>query len=104
MDIQIKRGVIELLVLALLKDNDYYAYLLMNEVLTYLDLSDCALYPILKRLENEEYVTSYSSEVDGRLRRYYSITSKGVEKLNNSKKDWISLQKIYKKILGDEYL
>ena len=103
MDIQIKRGIIELLVLALLKDNDYYGYSLMKDVLEFLEVSDFALYPILKRLETENDVSTYSMEANGRLRKYYRITSKGLEKLRNAKEDWESLKKIYSKILGDDY-
>ncbi len=103
MDIQIKRGVIELLVLALLKDHDYYGYSLMNDVLEYLEVSDFALYPILKRLETENNVSTYSLEANGRLRKYYKITPKGLEKLKNAKEDWKSLKKIYSKILGGDY-
>lgn len=102
MDAQIKRGIIELLVISLLVKKDYYGYILMEDVSKFLDVSDSALYPILRRLETDGCLTTYSLECNGRLRKYYKITDKGIQKLSIAKKDWEVLKKIYSQILGSE--
>ena len=102
MDAQIKRGIIELLVISLLTKKDYYGYILMEDVSEFLDVSDSALYPILRRLETDGCLQTYSQECNGRLRKYYKITEKGVQKLAIAKNDWKILKKIYNHILGGE--
>lgn len=87
MNIQIKRGILDYLVLAILKDKDYYGYILIDEVSKYINVSDFALYPILRRLEKDHYLSTYTRQANGRIRRYYSITQLGQEKLKEAKKD-----------------
>lgn len=101
MDAQLKRGILDYLVLAILKEDDYYGYILMNEVTKWIDVSDFALYPILRRLESEGYLDTYSKQENGRLRKYYRINTKGLEKLSEAKDDWITIKNIYSKILGE---
>lgn len=104
MDSQLKKGLLELCVLASLKEQDSYGYQIIQEVNHYIELSESTLYPILKRLENNCDVTTYTEEHQGRLRKYYSITKKGKEKIKNSSKDWKQIQKIYHYILrGENY-
>lgn len=99
MDVQLKRGILDYLVLAILKDEDYYGYILLDEVTKYINVSDFALYPILRRLEKELYLNTYTKQEQGRIRKYYSITESGIEKLKSAKDDWEIIKKIYKKIL-----
>ena len=93
--IQLKKGVIEALVLHLLNKQDAYAYSLFSHVSSFIDISESTLYPIFKRLENDRLVKTYSVEVNGRLRKYYSITKDGNQKLNQ----FINEFKFMKKIL-----
>lgn len=101
MDAQLKRGILDYLVLAILKDNDYYGYILMNEVTKWIDVSDFALYPILRRLESEGYLDTYSKEENGRLRKYYRINDQGLDKLAKAQEDWLIIKNTYSKILGE---
>lgn len=103
MDLQLKKGLLELLVLSILRSGDFYGYILMNEVSKFVDVSDTALYPILKRLESDGELITYSLEHNGRLRKYYQITQKGIIRLKNSKEDWIIIKKMFHKILGGDF-
>lgn len=100
MNVQIKRGILDYLVLAILKDEDYYGYILLNEVSKYINVSDFALYPILRRLEKDHCLSSYSRNYNGRIRKYYSITPLGLEKLKEAKSDWEIIKNVFLKING----
>lgn len=100
MDTQLKKGLLELCVLASLKDTDSYGYKIMTDISPYIELSESTLYPILKRLETSKYVTTYSKEYNGRLRKYYQITELGKDKLKQTKYDYQKIKKIYEFILG----
>lgn len=102
MDLQLKKGLLELLVLSLLRGGDFYGYILMDEVSKFVDVSDSALYPILRRLESNGELLTYSQEHNGRLRKYYKITEKGIIRLKNSKSEWIVIKNIYRVILGGD--
>jgi PadR family transcriptional regulator PadR len=99
MDVQLKKGFLEVLVLASLKDTDSYGYKIIQDVSEIMEISESTLYPILKRLEAQEYVTTYSSEYNSRLRRYYKITKAGIQKLRESENDFQEIKKIYDFIL-----
>lgn len=104
MDSQLKKGLLELCVLASLKEQDSYGYQIIHEVSHYIELSESTLYPILKRLEANKEVTIRQEEHNGRLRKYYSITEKGREKLKNSRKDYEQMKQVYQYILrGEKY-
>lgn len=100
MDTQLKKGLLELCVLASLKDTDSYGYKIMTDISPYIELSESTLYPILKRLETSKYVTTYSKEYNGRLRKYYQITELGKDKIKQTKYDYQKIKKIYEFILG----
>ena len=74
MDVQLKRGLLEILVLAAIKNDDSYGYKIIKDIKPYLSISESTLYPILKRLEEGGCLTVRSEEYNGRLRKYYSIT------------------------------
>lgn len=103
MDIQLKKGLLELCVLAVLKKEDSYGYQIVKDSTKYIEISESTLYPILKRLENSRYVKSYHKEYNGRLRKYYSITEEGKQKLNSSQEDYNQIKKIYEFILGGNH-
>ena len=77
MDIQLKRGLLDVCVLAAIKDGDSYGYKIMKDVKPFIELSESTLYTILKRLESSGMLTVRSEEYGGRLRKYYRITDKG---------------------------
>lgn len=82
MDAQLKKGVIEICVLAALKREESYGYKIIADISPYMEISESTLYPILKRLENTDCVTTRSAEHNGRLRRYYMITVRGRQKVS----------------------
>ena len=81
MDSQLKRGLLEYCVLAFLLPEPSYGYEIIKHISPIIHISESTLYPILKRLENQQLVTTYKEEYSGRLRKYYRITAKGEEKL-----------------------
>lgn len=106
MDIQLKRGLLDVCVLAAIKNEDSYGYKIIKDMTPYIKLSESTLYTILKRLENAEMLTVRTAEHDGRLRKYYRITPKGVLRIENFKTDWKEILSIYKFVTkegsGDE--
>lgn len=95
MDIQLKRGVLEAGVLKLLTRGDSYGYELVRDLGQLLPLSESALYPVLKRLENSGAVSSYTQEHGGRLRKYYRITQRGQNEIDNFLLEWAEISKVY---------
>ena len=96
MDIQLKRGLLDVCVLAAIKDSDSYGYKIIKDMKPYIELSESTLYTILKRLELAEMLTVYSIEHNGRLRKYYRITQLGIQRIETFKEEWRELISIYK--------
>ena len=88
MDIQLKRGLLDVCVLAAIKDQDSYGYKIIKDVKPYIELSESTLYTILKRLESGKMLTVYSVEHEGRLRKYYKITKEGLARIETFKNEW----------------
>ena len=103
MDIQLKRGLLDVLVLAAIKNEDSYGYKIIKDVKPYIELSESTLYTILKRLELSSLLNVYSAEHDGRIRKYYHITTLGLERIKEFKQDWKEMWLIYQFIIkGDK--
>lgn len=103
MDIQLKRGILDVCVLASIKDSDSYGYQIIKDVKPYIEMTESTLYTILKRLENANMLTVYSVEHSGRLRKYYHITSLGLKRIEEFKQEWHEVMLIYKFITkGDD--
>ena len=102
MDIQLKKGLLEYCVLAALKKTDSYGYQIIKDVSGYVEISESTLYPILKRLEKNECVVTYSVEHNGRLRKYYQITLIGEHRIQEFLADWHQVMAIYEFIKGEE--
>lgn len=100
MDLQLKRGLIEICVLKLLTFNDSYGYQLIKDVSQYIPISESTLYPILKRLEASEQITVYTVEYNSRLRKYYKITEKGKTKIDDFVGEWQEVVKVFNFIEG----
>ena len=81
MDAQLKRGLLDLCVLAAMRGGDTYGYQLIRDISPHIEISESTLYPILKRLESAGCVSSYSMEHNGRLRRYYRLEAPGRDRL-----------------------
>lgn len=103
MDVQLKRGMLDVCVLAAIKSQDSYGYQMIKDMKPYVELSESTLYPILRRLESSRLLTVYSVEHNGRLRKYYHITQTGLERIAAFKEDWKELRSIYEFVTrGDE--
>lgn len=103
MDIQLKRGLLDVLVLTAIKNEDSYGYKIIKDVKPYIELSESTLYTILKRLELSDLLQVYTSEHDGRVRKYYHITNLGLRRINDFKQDWKEMWSIYQFIIkGNE--
>lgn len=98
MDIQLKRGSLDICVLAALLREDSYGYKIVQSLKDVVDISESTLYPILRRLENAGALTSYSVEHNGRLRKFYSITETGKDRIREYLVDFKELLKVYEYI------
>ena len=96
MDIQLKRGLLDVCVLASIKDEDSYGYKIIKDMKPYVELSESTLYTILKRLETANMLTVRTAEHSGRLRKYYHITQNGLRRIEDFKCDWQEILSIYK--------
>lgn len=96
MDIQLKRGLLDVCVLAAIKSEDSYGYKIIKDMKPYLELSESTLYTILKRLELANMLTVRTAEHGGRLRKYYRITDKGRQRLEEFKAEWEEILSIYR--------
>ena len=96
MDIQLKRGLLDVCVLSAIKDGDSYGYKIIKDMKPYIDMSESTLYTILKRLEQSSMLTVYTVEHEGRLRKYYRITRAGLGRIEDFKEEWREVMTIYK--------
>lgn len=95
MDTQLKRGLLDVCVLASIKDEDTYGYKIIKDIAPYIEMSESTLYTILKRLEASKLLTVRSAEHNGRLRKYYRITESGLGRLEDFKNEWREVMQIY---------
>ena len=95
MDVQLKRGLLDVCVLSVLQKEDSYGYKIIKDLADCVQISESTLYPILKRLESSGCVTVYSVEHGGRLRKYYRITEAGRQQILAFLKEWESVMRIY---------
>lgn len=101
MDIQLKRGMLEVCVLAAIKAEDSYGYKIIKDMKPYVEISESTLYPILKRLEAAELLTVRSVEHSGRLRKYYHITDAGIRRIEAFREEWKEMMSIYKFVVRE---
>lgn len=95
MEIQLKKGFLEYCVLASLIRKDSYGYQIIKDISQCVQISESTLYPILKRLEANQYVETYSVEHNGRLRKYFKITEQGYERIREFLESWNEVERIY---------
>ncbi len=96
MDIQLKRGLLDVAVLAAIKDEDSYGYKIIKDLKPCIALSESTLYTILKRLEGGGMLTVHTAEHGGRLRKYYHITDTGLKRIEDFKEEWKEIMTIYR--------
>lgn len=102
MDIQLKRGLLDVCVLAAIKAEDSYGYKIIKDMKPYLQLSESTLYTILKRLEAANMLTVRTAEHGGRLRKYYHITSDGLRRIEDFQKEWKEILSIYRFVTRED--
>lgn len=102
MDGQLKRGLLEVCVLAAIKTGDSYGYQIIKDMKPYLALSESTLYTVLKRLEAEELLTVRTAEHNGRLRKYYHITEAGRQRLEEFKVEWKEILAVYQFVTRED--
>ena len=102
MDIQLKRGILDICVLAAIKDEDSYGYKIIKDLKPYIELSESTLYTILKRLESAKMLTVKTAEHSGRLRKYYHITDAGLTRIEDFKSEWKEIMSIYRFVTKGE--
>jgi len=88
MDIQLKKGLLEICVLAELQRQDSYGYQIVKDISHIIKISESTLYPILKRLEKKNYLNTYTKEYESRLRKYYRINVEGKSKIREFCNEW----------------
>ena len=102
MDIQLKRGLLDVCVLEAIKSKDSYGYKIIKDMKPYIELSESTLYTILKRLELAKMLTVRTAEHGGRLRKYYHITPVGLKRIEEFKEDWKEILSIYRFVTKED--
>lgn len=102
MDIQLKRGMLDVCVLAAIKNEDSYGYKIIKDMKPYIEMSESTLYTILKRLETLNMLTVRVAEHGGRLRKYYRITDEGLRRIEEFKNEWKEMLSMYQFVTKEE--
>lgn len=102
MDIQLKRGLLDVCVLAAIRSEDSYGYKIIKDMKSYIALSESTLYTILKRLETANMLTVRTAEHGGRLRKYYHITEEGRKRIEEFKVEWNEILSIYRFVTKED--
>ena len=94
MDIQMKRGLLDVCVLAAIKDGESYGYKIIKDMKPYMELSE----------STARMLTVRTAEHGGRLRKYYRITNAGLKRIENFRDEWKEIVSIYRFVTkeGDE--
>ena len=102
MNIQLKKGVMEIVVLSMLQRKDFYGYELVTEISKYIEMSEGTIYPLLNRFKKDGLVETYLAELhSGPPRKYYRITKDGKVAYQESVREWIEFTKAVQKLLEE---
>ena len=102
LQIQLKKGVLEMCVLALLSKGDNYAYDIASRMAEAVGMGEGTVYPLMRRMQNDGLVSTYLVEsASGPPRKYYKLTRAGAAALKSQSADWITFEAAVRKILGD---
>jgi PadR family transcriptional regulator PadR len=100
-DIQLKKGALELCVLALLSQHDSYAYEIASRLAESIGMGEGTIYPLMRRLQNDGLVDTYLVESSaGPPRKYYRLTETGKASFASQKAAWASFAQAMQDILG----
>ncbi len=102
MNIQLKKGLVEVCVLASLKREASYGYKIISDISEIIEISESTLYPILRRLETGGFLETFTKEFNGRTRKYYQITHVGRQKVKDFVDEWKEMESVYKFIEARE--
>ena len=103
MQVQLKKGVMDMLVLALLTQNDRYGYEIVSTISEYIEISEGTIYPLFNRLKKEKYVETYLKESStGPSRKYYHITRAGLGRIEDFKSEWREVTSIYQFVIKED--
>ena len=102
MDIQLKRGLLDVCVLAAIKNEESYGYKIIKDMKPFIEWSESTLYTILKRLELSGMLTMRTLEHGGRLRKYYKITKAGLGRIEDFKDEWREVMSIYSFVIKED--
>lgn len=105
MNVQFKKGVLELCVLSLLNSSDRYGYEISDLISREINISESTIYPILRKLKDDGMITSYIAEDSGGPpRKYYKMTTLGQEEFSKTKAEWLAFAETIKRFLqkGDK--
>ena len=102
MDIQLKRGLLDVCVLAAIQSEDSYGYKIIKDMKPYVEMSESTLYTILKRLETANMLTVRTAEHNGRLRKYYHITASGLARIEEFKDEWREVMLMYQFVTKED--
>lgn len=100
--VQLKKGVLELCVLALLSRHDSYAYEIASRLAEGIDMGEGTIYPLMRRMQSEGLVETYLVESpSGPPRKYYKLTAAGKASFSAQKSEWTAFSSAVDSILGD---
>ena len=102
MDVQIKRGFLDVCVLAAIRHKDSYGYRIVRDMKPFFDISESTLYPILRRLEAAALLTVYTARYGGRLRKYYRITPAGLSRIEDFQREWKEILTMYQFVTRED--
>ena len=102
MDAQLKRGLLDACVLAILARGESYGYRISQDAEQVMAVSESTLYPILRRMEQQGHLDTRQQEHNGRLRKYYRITPNGETRLQTFKAEWREVKKMVDYITGED--
>lgn len=95
MNVQIKKGIVEICVLASLRKEPSYGYKIISDISELIEISESTLYPILRRLEAQDYLRTFSKDFNGRVRKYYEITRLGEKRIKEFIEEWRDMERVY---------
>lgn len=97
---QLGTALLDACVLSILNTEDAYGYILTQKVKEFIDISESTLYPVLRRLQKEQCLTTYDKLFQGRNRKYYTITEKGKLCLKSYQREWFAYKEKIDQILS----
>lgn len=102
MNIQMKKGIVEVCILASLRKEPSYGYKIISDISELIIISESTLYPILRRLEAANYLSTFNQEYNGRLRKYYALTEAGKKRIHDFIDEWKEIERVCQFIKSKE--